>query len=70
MRITFTVRLTEQQANWLADTSRRSDIPVSRIIRDELEKARKAGGTRPFMRHVGKLSAPPDLSTRQGFSRS
>ena len=71
MSHTISVRLTEEQAVWLAETARRTGLPASRIVREQLEKARTAAGTRPWMKHVGSISGlPPDLSSRRGFSRS
>jgi len=71
MSHTISVRLTEEQAVWLAETDRRSGLPASRIVREQLEKARTAAATRPWMKYVGSISGlPPDLSSRRGFSRS
>jgi hypothetical protein len=44
-------------------------LPVSRIIRHQLERAKSESGSQPFLRHMGKISAPPDLSSRKGFAQ-
>jgi hypothetical protein len=40
-----------------------------RIIREQLERAREAGGQQSFMRLAGTRGAR-DLSARKGYSRS
>ena len=69
MSRTITVRLTDELAAWLAETSRRTSVPVGRIVRDQLEKARAESGDQYFPRHAGKISGAPDLSSRKGFER-
>jgi hypothetical protein len=64
----ITVRLPDDLAEWLSETSRRTGVPQGRIIREELEKARVSEG-RPFLRLAGAVAGPPNLSTRRGFSR-
>jgi hypothetical protein len=65
----LTLRVPEELAEWLADTSRKTGIPVARLVREQLEKARDRQSERPFMRYAGALSGPRDLSLRKGFSR-
>ncbi|MGA2103486.1 MAG: ribbon-helix-helix domain-containing protein, partial [Candidatus Sulfotelmatobacter sp.] len=66
-----TIRLTEELWNWLKDRSRRTGVPVGRIIRDHLERAKSNGGGQRFMRHAGAISGrPTNVSSRKGFSRS
>jgi len=62
MSHTITVRLTPELAEWLAAAATETGVPQSKIIRDQLEKA-KAESRRPFMRLAG-------VSSRRGFSRS
>jgi Ribbon-helix-helix domain len=70
MSNTFTVRLPEDMMAWLKETSRRTGIPVGRLIREALESAKSPEGKQRFMRHAGTMKGgPPDLSTRKGFSR-
>ena len=69
MGSTITVRLPDDLARWLEDASRKTGFPKGRIIREELEKARKSA-ERPFLRLAGAVGGGPrDLSTRKGFSR-
>lgn len=67
MRNTFSIRLPEDLASWLDDTARKAGIPRGRLVRMELEKARKAS-KQPFMRWAGAVDGPPGLSMRKGFS--
>jgi len=67
---TLTIRLTQELLNWLKETSRRTGIPVGRIVRDQLENARTNGGKQRFLRHLGAISGgDPLASSRKGFSR-
>ena len=63
-----TVRIPSDLAQWLDETSRKTGVPKGRIIREELERARKSEG-RPFMQLAGVVDRPANLSTRKGFSR-
>jgi hypothetical protein len=66
---TLTIRLTEELMAWLKETSRRTGVPMGRLVREQLESAKTNGGKQRFMRHAGTMSGPPDLSSRKGFSR-
>jgi hypothetical protein len=68
MSNTITVRLPEDLADWLDSASRRAGVPRGRIVRDQLELARKRE-KRPFLRLAGSVEGPRGLSTRKGFSR-
>jgi hypothetical protein len=68
MSNTITVRLPSDLAQWLTETARKTGVPRGRIIREELENARKSE-RRPFLRLAGAVSGPENLSTRKGFSR-
>ncbi len=70
MRKTFTIRLTTALAEWLERTAARTGRSQGEIVREQLEKARAAGGDRPFMRLAGSVKGPRTPSTRKGFSRS
>jgi predicted DNA-binding protein len=65
----LTLRVPEELAEWLSETSRRTGIPVGRLIREQLEKARNEHSEPAFMRHAGIIRGPRDLSSRKGFSR-
>jgi len=71
MSHTLTIRLTDELLAWLKETSRKTGVPVGRLVRQQLETARSQGGTQRFLRHAGEITGgPPDLSSRKGFSRS
>ena len=65
----LTVRLPDDLADWLDSASRKAGVPRGRIIRDQLQLARKRE-KRPFLRLAGFVEGPRDLSTRKGFSRT
>jgi predicted transcriptional regulator len=67
MSHTITIRLDKDLASWLEETAARTGVSQGKIIRDELERARK-GYRRSFMRLAGSVSEPKDLSSRKGFS--
>ena len=66
---TITIRLPEELAEWLKTTARKTGVPVGRLIREELERAKREHGTKSFMRFSGSIEGAPDLSSRKGFSR-
>jgi len=66
---TITIRLTEELADWLRGTARKTGVPVGRLVREQLERAKRETGTKSFMRFSGSIDGPPDLSSRKGFSR-
>jgi predicted transcriptional regulator len=65
---TLTVRLPADLAEWLDQTARKAGVSRGRVVRAELERARKSA-RQPFLRLAGALEGPADLSTRKGFSR-
>jgi len=65
----ITIRLTEELADWLRSTARKTGVPVGRLVREQLERAKRETGTKSFMRFSGSIDGPPDLSSRKGFSR-
>lgn len=70
MSHTLTIRLTDDLLDWLKESSRRTGVPVGRLIRQQLEAAKVNGGQQRFMRHAGAIGGlPADLSMRKGFSR-
>jgi hypothetical protein len=68
MSHTLTIRLTEELLAWLKEVSRRTGLPVGRIIRQQLESAKSEKGNQRFLRHAGKINGASDLSSRKGFS--
>jgi hypothetical protein len=69
MSHTLTIRLTGELLDWLKETSRATGIPMGKLVRDHLESARANSGKQKFLRHIGALSGPPDLSSRRGYSK-
>jgi hypothetical protein len=69
MSHTLTIRITEELLAWLKEISRKTGLPVGRIIRQQVENAKAKHGNQRFLRHAGKIVGAPDLSTRKGFSR-
>lgn len=69
MSNTISVRLPEDLAEWLDAASRKAGVPRGRIVRDQLELARKRE-KRPFLRLAGSVEGPRNLSARKGFSRT
>jgi predicted DNA binding CopG/RHH family protein len=69
MSHTLTIRLTDELLAWLKEISRRTGLPVGRIVRQQLESARAEKGNQRFLRHAGLISGPADLSSGKGFSR-
>jgi predicted DNA-binding protein len=70
MSKTVTIRLSDDLASWLDEASKQSGIPKGRIVRDQLEKARKSTEAPQFMRLAGTVQGARDLSSRKGFARS
>jgi hypothetical protein len=66
---TITIRLTPELAAWLRTTARKTGIPMGRLVRDQLELAKRETGDQPFLRYAGVMSGPPDLSSRKGYSK-
>jgi len=71
MSHTISVRLTEELAEWLQNTSRVTGIPRGKIIRDHLERAKEESAKeKPWMRLAGCVPGlERDLSSRTGFNR-
>jgi hypothetical protein len=69
MSHTLTTRLTEELLAWLKEVSRRTGLPVGRIIRQQLESAKLEKGNQRFLRRAGRINGASDLSSRKGFWR-
>jgi len=69
MRKKLSIRLPDDLAKWLSETSRKTGRPLGQIVREELEKARK-GTEKPFVRLLGSMDGLPGLSQRKGFRRN
>lgn len=71
MSNTLTVRLPEDVLVWLKQMSRRTGVPVGRIVREQLERARTESGSQSFLRYAGAITGgPSNVSSRKGFRRS
>ncbi|MBL9136983.1 MAG: ribbon-helix-helix protein, CopG family [Verrucomicrobiales bacterium] len=69
MSSTLSVRLPEDLAAWLKETAERTGQTQGEVVRLQLEKARAAGGQKPWMALAGSARGlPRDLSTREGFA--
>ena len=66
---TISVRLTGDLAEWLDETARRAGVPMGRIVREELERARARSARQSFLQLAGSIRGPRDLSSRKGFTR-
>lgn len=66
---TLTIRIDKDLAAWLEAEATRTGVSQGKIVRDQLERARSARGTRRFMRLAGTVDGAKDLSRRKGFSR-
>ena len=69
MSQTITIRLTPDLAKWLDATAAKSGVSQGKIVRDQLEQARKQAASQSFMRLAGTVRGPKTLSRRKGFSR-
>ena len=69
MRDTLTIRLQDDLAEWVQRTAEAMGVSQGRLIRDELERARREDvQARRYMRLAGSVQLAQDLSTRKGFS--
>jgi post-segregation antitoxin (ccd killing protein) len=70
MSNTLTVRLPEDLIERLREKSRRSGLPVNRVVRQSLEKTLNKNAEPAWMKYAGTISGPKNLSSRKGYSRS
>jgi len=70
MSNTLTVRLPEELLERLREKSRRTGLPVGRVVRESLETALSKETEQPWRKYAGVIKGgPPDVSSRKGFSR-
>ena len=70
MSNTLTIRLPEEVLEKLKETSRRTGIPMGRLVRYSLETTLSQNKNNPLMKFAGVIKGgPKDLSSRKGFSR-
>jgi Ribbon-helix-helix protein, copG family len=67
---TITIRINKELASWLEELSAKSGVSQGQLIREQLEKARSARSSQPFMRLAGSVRGAAKLSKRKGFSRA
>jgi predicted DNA-binding protein len=66
---TLTIRLPEELQKRLRERSRRTGLPVNRIVRESLESTLEKDEP-AWMKYAGTFSGPKDLSSRKGYSKS
>ena len=67
---TLTIRLTDELLDWLKEMSRRTGVPVPRLVRQHQKSAKAEDGKQRFLRHAGVMTGGRrDASSRKGFSR-
>lgn len=66
MRQTIAIRLSKDLAVWLEDTAAKSGVSQSKLVRDQLEKARTPHGAQTFMR-LEPFGAPKISPSAKGF---
>ncbi|MCC6172998.1 MAG: ribbon-helix-helix domain-containing protein [Gammaproteobacteria bacterium] len=59
--------MTKELAAWLDSVSRKTGLPRSRIIREQLEWARAARSEKSYMHLAGSIRGARDLSACKGF---
>jgi plasmid stability protein len=70
MSDTLTIRLPEELLERLREKSRRTGLPVNRVVRQSLEAALSDEPEPVWMKYAGTISGPKNLSSRKGYSRS
>jgi predicted DNA-binding protein len=70
MSNTLTIRLPEEVLEKLKETSRRTGIPMGRLVRESLETTLSQKKNNRLMKFAGIIKGgPKNLSSRKGFSR-
>lgn len=70
MSDTITLRLPQPLLERLREKSRRTGVPVNRVVCQSLEKTLNENNEPAWMKYAGTLSGPKSLSSRKGYSRS
>ena len=66
---TLTVRLPKDLLERLRQVSRKTGVPVGRVVRDALETTLPSQEENPLLQFAGVIKGGPrDLSSRKGFS--
>jgi hypothetical protein len=61
--------MSDELVDWLKRVSKRTGIPVGRLIREEMDRLRRGLKSKAFLELAGEIEGPADLSVRKGFSR-
>lgn len=70
MSNTITIRLPEEVIRRLREKSRRTGLPVNRVVRQAVEDSLIEGAEPAWKKYVGIVKGGPrNLSSRKGFSR-
>jgi predicted DNA-binding protein len=70
MSNTLTIRLPEDVLQRLREKSRRTGLPMGRVVRQAVEHALLQDEQPAWQRYVGVIKGGPrNLSSRKGFSR-
>jgi len=70
MSNTLTIRLPEELLERLREKSRRTGLPMGRVVRQSLEAALEPGENQAWRKFAGVIKGGPrDVSSRKGFSR-
>ncbi len=70
MSNTLTIRLPEELLERLREKSRRSGLPMGRVVREALESTLSTEQNNPLLEFAGVIKGGPrDVSSRKGFSR-
>ena len=68
MSNTLTIRLPEELGRWLEEESKRTGLPKSQIVREQLELSRTRKARQPFLDLAGSIEGKPGLSRKRGFA--
>jgi len=69
MSNTLSIRLPQELSEWVKQTAESTGLTQGEVVRQQLEKARSATASKPWMALSGKARGPRDLSTREGFGK-
>jgi predicted DNA-binding protein len=70
MSNTLTIRLPKELLERVRQVSRRTGLPMGRLIRESLETTLSEKEENPLLRFAGTIKGgPANLSSRKGFSR-
>jgi Ribbon-helix-helix domain len=63
----LTIRLTDELLAWLKELSRRTGLPIGRIICQQLEMAKTAKRNQQFLSLAGKINGRKNLASQGAF---